>query len=57
VTVTVKAKVRWGTCSMFVEGIDMNCPLCGKLVESGKTHYCETAPPKAKSEKPKASSK
>jgi uncharacterized C2H2 Zn-finger protein len=53
----VKVKVKWGTCSMFVDGLDMNCPLCGTLIKSGeKTHYCETPRPKAKSQRLKAGS-
>jgi hypothetical protein len=52
-----KVKVKWGTCSMFVEGMEMNCPLCGTLVKSGETHNCGTPEPKAKGQKLKAGSK
>jgi hypothetical protein len=42
----MKVKVS-GTCSIFVLGIDMNCPLCGKLVRSGETpHGCVREEPK-----------
>lgn len=53
---TAPIKVKWGTCSMFVHGMDMNCPLCGELVKSGETHKCETPQPKAKGQKLKANS-
>jgi hypothetical protein len=52
-----KVKVKRGTCSMFVEGMDMNCPLCGTLVKSGESHTCGTLEPKAKSQRLKAGSK
>jgi hypothetical protein len=44
--VAIKTKVSYGACSVFVQGMDMNCPLCGVLVKSGETHKCETKQPK-----------
>lgn len=38
-TVT-SATVTYGECSIFVQGIEMNCPLCGVLVKSGTHHPC-----------------
>jgi hypothetical protein len=32
-----------GTCHIFVEGMEMNCPLCGSLVKSGETHDCKVS--------------
>jgi len=37
---SVKVKIS-GSCSMYVLGMDMNCPMCGKLVQSGQNHQCE----------------
>jgi len=37
----MKVKVSYGQCSMYVLGMDMNCPLCGVLVKSGENHKCE----------------
>lgn len=36
----VKVKVGSASCSFFVQGMDMNCPLCGVLVLSGERHEC-----------------
>ena len=38
---TTKTNTNYGKCSMFVEGMDMNCPLCKTLVKSGERHECE----------------
>lgn len=53
----MKAKIKYGTFSLFVVGLEMNCPLCGTLVKSGETHKCGTPEPKAKSQRVKAGSK
>jgi hypothetical protein len=40
----LKVKVgstSWGKCEMYVEGLDMKCPLCGADIPSGHTHECE----------------
>lgn len=37
----MKTTVSYGKCSLFVLGIEMNCPMCGVLVESGQHHECE----------------
>lgn len=36
----MKVKVKVGRCSIFVEGMEMKCPLCNVLVESGQSHEC-----------------
>jgi hypothetical protein len=41
----VKTKVSYESCSMFVQGLEMNCPLCGVLVKSGERHMCEQQKP------------
>jgi hypothetical protein len=48
-----KLSIRIGHCKMFVEGMDMSCPLCGVLVQSGQTHECQTPEPKKKAVKKK----
>ena len=50
----MKMKISYGKCSMFVQGLDMNCPLCGALVESGQRHECEKAEPQPKRKRLKA---
>jgi hypothetical protein len=42
----VKTKISYGKCTMFVQGMDMNCPMCGVLVKSGEQHACEQPKPK-----------
>jgi hypothetical protein len=44
---TPKVRVS-GHCQMFVEGMNMTCPLCGVLVKSGETHECSKEEPKKK---------
>jgi hypothetical protein len=36
----MKTKVSYANCSIFVVGMDMDCPLCGALVRSGEHHNC-----------------
>lgn len=36
----MKTRVSYAHCQMFVEGLDMNCPLCGLFVKSGQRHEC-----------------
>lgn len=36
----MKTKLSYAVCSITVQGLDMNCPLCGVLVESGNSHQC-----------------
>lgn len=38
----VQASVSYGRCKIYVQGLDMNCPLCGVLVKSGERHTCST---------------
>lgn len=42
----IKTTVNYGKCSIFVLGMDMNCPLCKTLVLSGESHQCEQHEPK-----------
>jgi len=37
---TMKVKISLNCCSLHVEGIDMNCPVCGTIVKSRQTHSC-----------------
>lgn len=48
-----KINVSYGKCSMFVQGMEMNCPLCGVLVKSGDKHECEKTEPKKLKKKEK----
>jgi hypothetical protein len=41
----MKAKLSYATCSLFVVGLEMDCPLCGLLVKSGQRHTCEKPDP------------
>jgi len=41
----MKVKLNYGKCVMFVQGMDMNCPLCGVQVLSGMKHECEKREP------------
>ncbi len=52
----MKTKTNYSECSIFVLGINMSCPLCGELVESGYRHRCE-APEPVKAKKPKPNGK
>ena len=36
----MKTKISYALCSIFVEGLEMKCPLCGVLVKSGVSHEC-----------------
>lgn len=36
----MKTKVSWGHCQIFVQGMDMVCPLCGVQVKDGEAHEC-----------------
>jgi hypothetical protein len=40
----VTASVNTMTCMVYVEGIEMPCPLCGVLVRSGERHECKRLP-------------
>ena len=42
----MKVKVNYGSCTIFVQGTEMDCPLCGAHVASGENHHCESAPKK-----------
>jgi DNA-directed RNA polymerase subunit RPC12/RpoP len=35
-----KAKVSYSRCSLYVEGMDFDCPMCGAKVLSGDRHEC-----------------
>jgi hypothetical protein len=37
----MKTKMSYSECSIYVQGISMNCPLCGTLVEDGERHDCK----------------
>jgi len=41
----VKVKIA-GSCTLYVYGLDMNCPMCGTLVKSGENHACQKQEPK-----------
>lgn len=34
-------RINYAVCAMFVEGLDMPCPLCGVMVLSGNRHECK----------------
>lgn len=34
-------EIRRGECDVYVEGMDMPCPLCSTLVRSGQRHHCK----------------
>lgn len=36
--------VAQSRCSLFVTGLDLNCPLCAVLVRSGEMHTCKGKP-------------
>lgn len=36
----MKTKLSYEACHIYVEGTEMNCPLCKVLVKSGETHNC-----------------
>jgi len=40
----VRASVASATCLVYVEGMEMTCPLCGTLVRSGERHQCKRTP-------------
>lgn len=46
----VKARVS-GECFVYVEGMSMNCPLCGVIVRSGEQHSCKVMEAEAKHQK------
>ena len=50
---SVKSSVNYGKCSVFVLGMEMNCPMCGVLVKSGEQHQCSR--PELKTLTPKKS--
>ncbi len=50
----MKTKVKYAECSMFVLGLDMDCPLCGVKVSSGERHRCESLEPEPVKGKRKA---
>ncbi len=33
-------KVTYESCTVYVLGLDLNCPMCGVLVPSGVKHAC-----------------
>lgn len=37
-----QVSVSYGRCEVFVQGLDINCPLCLALVKSGQRHECST---------------
>jgi hypothetical protein len=37
--------IGYGKCAVWVEGMDMKCPLCGTLVRSGEHHACKVVEP------------
>jgi hypothetical protein len=37
----MKITASYGHCTLFVQGLDMNCPLCKVLVRSGEHHECQ----------------
>ncbi len=41
---SLKTKVNYAECTMFVVGLDMDCPLCGVKVKSGESHQCASKP-------------
>jgi hypothetical protein len=45
-----KAKVT-GECFVYVEGMNMNCPLCGVIVRSGERHSCKSLESEAQHQK------
>lgn len=51
---TIKLTVNKASysASLYVEGLDLNCPMCGVLVCSGQLHYCQNDRP-AEGPKPK----
>lgn len=36
-------KVTYESCTVYVVGLDLNCPMCGVLVPSGTLHKCPEA--------------
>jgi hypothetical protein len=40
-TTRVRMNLVNGSCSVFVQGMEMNCPLCRVLVRSGEHHECK----------------
>jgi len=49
-------RVSYNKCSLFVVGVDMNCPLCGARVRSGERHEC-SGPEVTIENRPKKSSR
>lgn len=41
----MKVKLSYAMCSIFIQGADMNCPLCKVLVKSGTRHTCSKQEP------------
>jgi hypothetical protein len=37
--------ISYGKCAVWVEGMEMKCPLCGTLVRSGENHACKVEQP------------
>ena len=35
-----KVKVTYSRCQIYVQGGEMDCPLCGGRVSDGKVHLC-----------------
>lgn len=36
----IDVQKAFSRCTVFVVGMDMNCPACGVLVHSGERHEC-----------------
>jgi len=48
---SMKYSIGVGKCSIAVQGVDMQCPLCKVMVRSGQTHECEQLRPLTAREK------
>jgi len=45
---SMKYSISVGKCSISVQGVDMQCPLCKVMVRSGQAHECEQGKPARK---------
>jgi hypothetical protein len=34
-------RLSYGSCVIYCNGMEINCPLCGRLVKSGQRHECK----------------
>lgn len=48
-----KVKLSYAHCSIFVEGMDFTCPLCGFQLHSGDSHQCTKREPEGLKKLPK----